>query len=64
MLKIHMRDWDETVPDGSMTRRGNEKTIVKKIIKTPAKLSAGKFADLFWMSFRLNILHASLWMIG
>jgi hypothetical protein len=56
MLKIHISDWNERVPEGSITKNGNEKKIVKKIIETQAKLIAGSLSSLFRTSFRLNIL--------
>jgi hypothetical protein len=56
ILKTHIRDWNEKVPVGSITRNGNENRTVKKMIETQAKLIAESLSDLYWMSFRLNIL--------
>lgn len=46
MLKMHIRDWEEKVPGGSITVNGNEKTIVKRIKKTQAKLITDRLFDL------------------
>ena len=60
MLKIHISDWKEKVPDGSSTKRGNEKAIVKRTMKTHAKLITGRAEDLFiGISFRLNMFDFS-----
>ena len=55
MLKIHMRDWKEKVPDGTITRKGNEKIIVKRRVKTQAKSNIDSLALYIGISFRLNI---------
>jgi hypothetical protein len=46
ILKIHISDWREKIPDGSNIRRGNEKAMVKKRINTQAELIAGVLMDL------------------
>jgi len=55
MLKIHIRDWREKVPDGTSIRKGNEKIIVKRTAETQAKLITGRLENLFIISFRLNM---------
>jgi hypothetical protein len=54
-LKMHMSDCKEKVPEGRITKNGNEKTIVKRRIVTQAKLNTGSLVLYIGISFRLNM---------